>query len=98
MRIRMLKSERGSVDGIRSSLYEAGQEYDLGGNAGEVSLAEAFVGAGLAEDAEGTAAPKESAAPKLSIGEMRDALTARGIEFPADAKKADLQALLDQPQ
>lgn len=29
------------------------------------------------------------------IAELRAALTEKGIEFPADAKKADLQALLD---
>jgi hypothetical protein len=32
---------------------------------------------------------------KLSIGEIRDALTAKGIEFDPKAKRADLQALLD---
>lgn len=32
---------------------------------------------------------------KVSIGELRDALTARGIEFDPKAKKAALQALLD---
>jgi hypothetical protein len=32
----------------------------------------------------------------LGIKALRDELTARGIAFDADAKKADLQALLDQ--
>jgi hypothetical protein len=36
------------------------------------------------------AAPK-----KLGIAELRDTLKAKGIDFPDDAKKADLQALLD---
>jgi len=31
---------------------------------------------------------------KLTIAEIRDALTARGVEFPADAKKAALEKLL----
>jgi hypothetical protein len=31
----------------------------------------------------------------LGIAALRDALTAKGIAFDADAKKADLQALLD---
>lgn len=31
----------------------------------------------------------------LSVDEIRAALTAKGIEFQADAKKADLKALLD---
>lgn len=30
------------------------------------------------------------------IASLREGLTARGIAFDADAKKADLQALLDQ--
>lgn len=34
-------------------------------------------------------------AKKLGIAELREALKAKGIEFPEDAKKADLQALLD---
>jgi hypothetical protein len=32
---------------------------------------------------------------KTSIADLRDTLTARGIEFDPSAKKADLQALLD---
>lgn len=38
-------------------------------------------------------AKKADKAP--GIAELRAALTEKGIEFPADAKKADLQALLD---
>lgn len=35
-------------------------------------------------------------APKsLTVAELREALTAKGIEFDHGAKKADLQALLD---
>jgi hypothetical protein len=34
-------------------------------------------------------------AKPLGIAELRDTLTARGIEFDPAAKKADLQALLD---
>ncbi len=36
-----------------------------------------------------------SAPKKLGIAELREALKAKGIDFPEDAKKADLQALLD---
>jgi hypothetical protein len=50
MKIHMLSTERGSVDGIRVASYEAGQEYDLTATAGARDLAEAFVGAGLAEE------------------------------------------------
>jgi len=31
----------------------------------------------------------------LSVAQLKEALTAKGIEIPAGAKKADLQALLD---
>lgn len=31
----------------------------------------------------------------LSVDELRDALTEKGIEFPAGAKKPELKALLD---
>lgn len=43
------------------------------------------------------AAPAESAAaPAMSIGEIRDALTAKGITFDQAAKKAELKKLLDE--
>jgi hypothetical protein len=34
-------------------------------------------------------------AKKATVAELREALTAKGIEIPEGAKKADLQALLD---
>lgn len=34
-------------------------------------------------------------AKKATVAELRDALTAKGIEIPEGAKKAELQALLD---
>jgi hypothetical protein len=34
-------------------------------------------------------------AKKLSVSDLREALTAKGIAFPEGAKKAELQALLD---
>lgn len=37
--------------------------------------------------------PTKPKAP--SIEELRDSLTEKGIKFPADAKKAELKALLD---
>ncbi len=39
-------------------------------------------------------APSQPKAP--SVDELRAALTAKGIEIPEGAKKADLQALLDK--
>lgn len=50
MKIRMLTTERGSVDGVRVASYVADQEYDLTATPGARALAEAFVGAGLAEE------------------------------------------------
>lgn len=34
-------------------------------------------------------------AKKATVAELREALTAKGVEIPEGAKKADLQALLD---
>ncbi|MCG2586496.1 hypothetical protein [Massilia sp. TS11] len=51
MKIRMLRTTPGSIDGIRVTSYEAGSEYDLGASKGAKDLAVAFVGAGLAEEA-----------------------------------------------
>lgn len=34
-------------------------------------------------------------AKKATVAELREALTAKGIEIPEGAKKAELQALLD---
>ncbi|AZG15422.1 hypothetical protein EHF44_16770 [Cupriavidus pauculus] len=41
-------------------------------------------------------AKKAATQPKASVDELRAALTAKGIEIPEGAKKADLQALLDK--
>lgn len=41
------------------------------------------------------AAPKTEGDKKLGIAELRAALKEKGIAFVDDAKKADLQALLD---
>jgi hypothetical protein len=48
MHIRMLKTENGSVDGIRVKQFVEDEQYDLTATAGERDLAAAFVGAGLA--------------------------------------------------
>lgn len=37
-------------------------------------------------------------AKKATVAELREALTAKGIEIPEGAKKAELQALLDAAQ
>jgi hypothetical protein len=54
----------------------------------------AFRPAGHEQDDE-----QSEGAKKATVAELREALTAKGIEIPEGAKKADLQALLDaQPQ
>jgi hypothetical protein len=50
MKIVMKETADGSVDGISTATYKAGEEYDLTATAGARDLAEAFVGAGLAEE------------------------------------------------
>jgi hypothetical protein len=50
MKVRMLSSAPGSIDGIHVVMYEVDQEYDLTTTAGSRDLAAAFVDAGLAEE------------------------------------------------
>lgn len=50
MKIIMLSTVPGSVDGFRVTTYQADVEYDLGATDGERALAHAFVDAGLAEE------------------------------------------------
>lgn len=64
MNIRMLKTENGSVDGIRTAVYEADSEHSLTATKGERDLAAAFVAAGLAEEVTGDVAPKPAKAKK----------------------------------
>jgi len=48
MKIRMLSTQNGSLDGIRVAIYEAGKEYDLSESVGARALAKAFVDARMA--------------------------------------------------
>jgi len=48
MKIKMLKTVPGSLDGIRVTTYEAGVEYELGNSAGARDLAQALVNARFA--------------------------------------------------
>lgn len=50
MKIIMLSTAHGSIDGIRVASYEADQEYDLSMTAGARDLAAVFVDAGLAKE------------------------------------------------
>ncbi len=69
MKIKMLTTAPGSVDGIRVTEYEAGTEYDLSATAGERDLAEAFVGAGMANVCVEKSAAVPDAAPAEIEGE-----------------------------
>lgn len=80
MKIRMLESASGSVDGWRVASYEAGEEYDLTATAGARDLAEAFVGAGLAEE---VGATKASAS---NDGEAVEAAAVDAAETPSAPK------------
>lgn len=48
MKIKMLSTQNGSLDGIRISSYLAGSVYDLSDSPGAISLAKAFLGARMA--------------------------------------------------
>lgn len=48
MKIKMLSTQNGSVDGIRVKSYAADTEHDLSDSVGARSLAKAFVDAGMA--------------------------------------------------
>lgn len=52
MKILMTQTAPGSIDGIRVQQYEAGTEYDLSDSPGAMDLAQAFVGAGFATNAD----------------------------------------------
>ena len=75
MRIRMLKTAPGSIDGVRITSYEAGQEYDLSATPGEQFLASNFVSAQLAEEAGGA-----SAVPVTDLSEIAGASAAESPE------------------
>jgi hypothetical protein len=57
MKIRMLSTAPGSIDGVRVASYEAGVEYDLTNTDGARALAQAFVGAELAKRVAAVDAP-----------------------------------------
>lgn len=83
MQIRMLKTENGSIDGIRVTSYEADVEYDLTATAGERDLAAAFVGAGLAVDLDAKPAKQRAPEPESAA----TAAPAEPTAKPARAKK-----------
>lgn len=49
MRIRMLKTQAGSIDGVRIDTYQIGAEYDMGKSDKHIELANIFVSERWAE-------------------------------------------------
>lgn len=74
MKISMLSTAPGSVDGFRVTTYAAGVDYDLGATDGERALAKAFVDAGFAEE---LGSAKASATAKAPV---EDASTSESAE------------------
>lgn len=66
MKIKMLTSAPGSVDGIRVQQFDADFEYELSGTEGELDLAAAFVGAGMAIEIGGAPSTSDSADAPVS--------------------------------
>jgi hypothetical protein len=65
MKIRMITTENGSLDGIRVSVYNAGTEYDLTDSQGARDLAAAFVGARMAVEVADEATVEPQPAPEV---------------------------------
>lgn len=64
MKIKMLSTQKGSIDGIHLATYEAGSVHDLRGSKGERELATVFVREGWAVESQpdtATPAPKQPA-------------------------------------
>jgi hypothetical protein len=78
MKITMLTTVPGSIDGIRVAQYEAGIEYDLATTDGARELAAAFVDAGFAhESGEAGARPDDSAPGEQIDGQGLDPVRAK---------------------
>lgn len=93
MKIRMIKTENGSVDGIRVKAYEAGKEYDLTRTDGERELANAFVNARMAVlvDAMDISSVAEEVAAEPGFAEQIDAqglnqARAKAVELATENK------------
>lgn len=63
MRIRMLRTSRGSDDGVTLRTYEAGQEYELPDTPRGLDLAQVFIEQMWAEPTSAPTAPPSPAAP-----------------------------------
>lgn len=83
MKIRMLTTENGSVDGIRVTTYSAGTEYDLSHCQGARDLAAAFVGARMAVEVAGEATIFSPPAPEFVAVEPTLAAVVDPVAKPA---------------
>lgn len=101
MKIRMLITERGSVDGVHVALYAADREYDLTGTPGARALAESFVGAGLAEEVGADRVPTKAelleaherlAQVRAELDAERERLHAQAAEQNAERERLQTQA------
>lgn len=59
-------------------------------------IAEAYEAAGLDVNSDRQSGSAETDPHKMNVPELKEWLTAKGIEFDASAKKPDLQALIPQ--
>lgn len=69
MKIQMLSTQKGSIDGIHIATYAADSIHDLSASKGERELAAAFIGAGMAAEViEGTIESRpDDAAPGVQV-------------------------------
>lgn len=79
MKIRMLSTQKGSIDGIHLATYESGSVHDLSGSKGERELAAVFVREGWAA--------VDAPPPDTAIRAQKQPATA-GFFTPIDEAKA----------
>lgn len=78
MKIKMLSTQNGSLDGIRIASYQAGSVYDLSDSPGAISLAKAFLGARMAIEVP----------PDLPATPAQEQPASAGFFMPVDEAKA----------
>lgn len=86
MKIRMLSTQNGSLDGIRVKEYAVGTEHDLTSTPGARDLAKAFVGARMAIEVKPEPAPATPAPAVTMTAEQSDAREVSELQPAGDAK------------
>ncbi len=84
-KVEMLSNETGRF----GEPLAAGETYDM-----EAPSADYWIVRGKAKAVDGLTVPVEEAG-SMTATQLKEALTARNVEFASNAKKADLQALYD---